>query len=176
VKFRWFVMVACMASLYVGQVCAADAPAAPASEKKTAIAEPNIEDAVYVKKRKLPINVLYKSVLLAFENNGYFVTSEPNIGKSMQSIAQRLGKDYNRNKLEEIKSMVLSNPWFANKMANADPYLLAMFPISVTLVQKGEFTTILFVRPSKVASVSKRGLAVADEMEKDVIRIFENIL
>lgn len=145
-----------------------------AAPKGSATAIPD-EGTVYIKKRKKPMHVLYKSVLQAFENNGYFITFEPNIGKAMRPYAQRWGRDYNKNKIEEIRSMVLSNPWHANKIANADPSLLAMFPLTVTLIQKGKYTTILFVRPSKVAQTS-RGQAVAEELEKDVIRIFENII
>lgn len=168
-------VIALVICAYAGQVYSADKPKSTVAEKNKPVVV-TIEDAIYIKKRKKPLHVLYKQVLLAFENNGYFVTFEPNISKSMQPFAQRWGKDYNRNKLEQIRSMVLSNPWFANKMANADPYLLAMFPLNVTLIQKGKITTILFVRPTRVASVSRRGLAVAAEMEKDVIRIFENII
>lgn len=167
-------IIALMTCVYTGQALSAENPKPSAAAGKKALA-PTIEDTLYIKKRKKPLHVLYKQVLLAFENNGYFVTFEPNISKSMRPFAQRWGKAYNTNNIEEIRSMVLSNPWYANKIANADPYLLAMFPLHVTLVQKGKITTILFVRPSKVAELS-RGYAIAEELEKDVIRIFENIL
>ena len=165
-KLIWAFILLFSLTPFSGQILAAPAG--------TSVAKAD-DGTIYIKKRKMPLNVLYKSVLLAFENNGYFVTSEHNIGKSMQPFAQRWGKSYNRNKIEEIRSMVLSNPWYANNIANADPVLLAMFPLHVTLIQKGKYTTILFVRPSKVAYQS-RGQTVAEELEKDVIRIFENII
>ncbi|MDH5407239.1 MAG: DUF302 domain-containing protein [Gammaproteobacteria bacterium] len=165
-KFSWALIFIFVSTSFSGM-----SVAAPAANEELK----SIEESIYIKRRKLSMSQLYKSVLLAFENNGYFVTFEPNIGKAMRPYAQRWGKDYNKNNVEEIRSMVLSNPWHANKIANADPYLLAMFPITVTLIQKGNFTTILFVRPSKVAEAS-RGLAAAKELENDIIRIFEHII
>lgn len=131
------------------------------------------EGMVYVKKRRKPLTVLYKSIFTALEHNGYFVLIEPNIGKNLSHFAQRWGNDYNKNKLEEIRSMVFCNAWFANKVANADPHMLALCPLHITLIQKGKLTTIVFVRPGKVAADSP-AKAVAEELEKDIIRIIEN--
>lgn len=145
----------------------ADATTAPAP-----VAEEE-EGMIYVKKRRKPLTALYKSIFTALEHNGYFVLIEPNIGKNLSHFAQRWGSDYNKNKLEEIRSMVFCNAWFANKMGNADPNMLALCPLHITLIQKGRLTTIVFVRPSKVAANSP-AKAVAEELEKDVIRIIEN--
>ncbi len=131
------------------------------------------EGIIYIKKRLKPLSVIYKSVFTALEHNGYFVLIEPNIGKNLANFAQRWGTDYNKNQLEEIRSMVFCNAWFANKMANADPHMLALCPLHITLIQKGSLTTILFVRPGKVA-VNSPARAVAEELEKEIIRIIEN--
>ena len=131
------------------------------------------EGMVYVKKRRKPLSVLYKKVFRALEHNGYFVLIEPNIGKNLSHFAQRWGSDYNKNKLDEIRSMVFCNAWYANKVSNADPHMLALCPLHITLIQKGKLTTIVFVRPGKVAADSP-ARAVAEELEKDVIRIIEN--
>lgn len=131
------------------------------------------EGMVYVKKRRKPLSVLYKRVFTALEHNGYYVLIEPNIGKNLSHFAQRWGSDYNKNKLDEIRSMVFCNGWYANKISNADPHMLALCPLHITLIQKGRLTTIVFVRPGKVAADSP-ARAVAEEMEKDVIRIIEN--
>jgi len=133
----------------------------------------NNDGMVYVKKRRKPLSILYKSIFTALEHNGYFVLIEPNIGKSLSHFAQRWGRDYNKNKLEEIRSMVFCNAWFANKVSNADPHMLALCPLHITLTQKGKMTTIVFVRPGKVAAESP-ARSVAEELEKDVIRIIEN--
>ena len=132
-------------------------------------------DMLYVRHRKKPLNELYKSIFTALENNGYFVVFEPNIGKNMALFAERWGKDYNKNKLETIRSMVFCNTWYANKVANADPRMLALCPLHLTLIEKNDLTTILFVRPGKVAAGSP-AQAIATEIEQDVIRIVENAL
>ncbi len=142
-------------------------------ENKSITDLPDDDRMVYVKKRRKPLHVLYKSIFTALEHNGYFVLIEPNIGKNLEHFAQRWGNDYNRNKLEEIRSMVFCNAWYANKMSNADPVMLALCPLHITLYQKGKMTTIVFVRPGKVAAQSP-AKAVAEELEKDVIRIIEN--
>ena len=134
---------------------------------------PDEERMVYIKKRRKPLTVLYKSIFRALEHNGYFVLIEPNIGKNLSHFAQRWGTDYNKNKLEEIRSIVFCNAWYANKVSNADPYMLALCPLHITLYQKGDMTTIVFVRPGKVAAQSP-AREVAEELEKDVIRIIEN--
>ncbi len=131
------------------------------------------EGMIYVKKRRKPLSGLYRSIFTALEHNGYYVLIEPNIGKNLSHFAQRWGNDYNKNKLEEIRSMVFCNAWFANKISNADPHMLALCPLHITLIQKGKLTTIVFVRPGKVAENSPAS-AVAEELEKDIIRIIEN--
>lgn len=146
---------------------------AEASTSTSAPAKADDEGMVYIKKRRKPLSVLYKRVFTALEHNGYFVLIEPNIGKNLSHFAQRWGSDYNKNKLQEIRSMVFCNAWFANKVSNVDPHMLALCPLHITLIQKGKLTTILFVRPGKVAADSP-ARAVAEEIEKDVIRIIEN--
>lgn len=146
------------------------ADAAPAATPPAMIED---EGVIYVKKRRKPLTVIYKSIFTALEHNGYFVLIEPNIGKNLSHFAQRWGSDYNKNKLDEIRSMVFCNAWYANKIGNADPYMLALCPLHITLIQKGALTTIMFVRPGKIASGSP-ARSVAEELEKDIIRIIEN--
>jgi uncharacterized protein (DUF302 family) len=50
--------------------------------------------------------------------------------------------------------MVFCNPIYANTVSNLDPTMLAICPLSATLIQKGNTTTILFVRPSLIAKGS----------------------
>ena len=115
---------------------------------------------------------VYKHVFTALENNSYFVIFEPNIGKNLSYSAKRWGDDYNKNKLSSIRSMVFCNAWYANKISNIDPSMLAMCPLRLTLYTKNKETHILFVRPGKVAESSKAH-KVAKELEDDVIRTIE---
>ncbi|MEJ2360352.1 MAG: DUF302 domain-containing protein [Gammaproteobacteria bacterium] len=135
-----------------------------------AVADSNM---IYEKDVSGKLDVTYKHVFNGLENNGYFVIFEPNIGHNLANFKQRWGKEYNTNKLESIRSMVISNAWYTNKVANADPQMLALFPLHITLVYKNGVTRILFVRPSLVATGSPAEKVVL-ELEQDVIRTIES--
>ena len=118
------------------------------------------------------MNEVYNSIFTALENNSYYVIFEPNLGKNLSHFAKRWGSDYNQNKLSSIRSMVFCSAWYANKISNVDPSMLALCPLHITLYTKDNKTHILFVRPSKVAEVSKAH-KVAKELEDDVINTIE---
>jgi uncharacterized protein (DUF302 family) len=128
---------------------------------------------IYEKDVKGDMDATYKQVFTGLENNGYYVIFEPNIGKNLASFKERWGKEYNKNKLEAIRSMVFCNAWYANQMSNADPQMLALCPLHISLVYKDGITRILFIRPSLVATGSPAD-KVALELEQDVIRTIES--
>lgn len=127
---------------------------------------------VYEKRVKGELEKTYKNIFTALENNGFYVVFEPNIGKNLAYHKNRWGKDYNTNNLESIKSMVFCNAWYANLVSNADPQMLALCPLHITLVHKEGVTRILFIRPSLVATGSGAE-KVALELEQEVIRTIE---
>lgn len=131
-----------------------------------------VEPSVFVHKVKGKMNAVYKSLFTKLENNGYYVIFEPNIGRNLAHFAKRWGKDYNKNKLDSIRSMVFCNGWYANKISNEDPDMLALCPLHVTLTHKDEITSILFVKPGVVSQGSPAN-SVALELEQDVIRIIK---
>lgn len=118
------------------------------------------------------MNEVYKNIFTALENNSYYVIFEPNIGKNLSHFAKRWGSDYNTNNLKSIRSMVFCSAWYANKISNLDPSMLALCPLRITLYTKDNETHILFVRPGKVAETSK-AQKIAKELEDDVIRTIE---
>jgi len=124
---------------------------------------------VYEKIIRGGMDKIYRQVFTALENNGYYVIFEPNIGKSLSNFATRWGDDYNKNKLDSIRSMVFCNGWYANQVSNIDPKLLALCPLNITLYGKGKKTHVLFVLPSKIA-VGSKAYKIVKELEDDVIR------
>jgi len=128
--------------------------------------------AVYEKSVKQPLNAVYDRVNTAFEDGGFRVVYEVDIGDNLSKIAKKMGAEYNQSQLEGIKSMVFCNGFAANKVANADPSLLALCPLHVTLIHKAGMTSVLFVRPSAVAQGSP-GLEAAQDMENKVIKLIE---
>lgn len=151
-------------------------PATPANASQTAVSEapPEIPyiAPVYEKVIKGNFNKIYQSVFTALENNGYFVVFEPNIGKQLERFKQRWGDKYNKNQIENIKSMVFCNAWYANEVSNTDPKLLALCPMHITLTEKQGMVSLLYIRPSVVAKGSGAE-KVALEIEQDVLRSIE---
>ena len=131
-----------------------------------------VNPLVYDRTVQGEMNDVYKSVFTALENSSYYVIFEPNIGKNLSHFAKRWGDDYNKNKLDSIRSLVFCSAWYANKISNIDPSMLALCPLRITLYSKDKKTHILFVRPGKVAGSSK-AQKVAKELEDDVIRAIE---
>jgi len=131
-----------------------------------------VNDAVYVGQSTKPTNDVYNSVYAALEKNGFYVVFEPNIGKNISGMAKRWGDDYNRNKLESIRSMVFCNGWYANQVSNAEPTMLALCPLHVTVTSKAGITKVLFVRPDYVAKGSAAE-KIATELTQDVIKAIE---
>ena len=131
-----------------------------------------VEPAVFVHTVKGKMNKIYKRLFTGLENNGYYVIFEPNLGRNLAHFAKRWGKDYNTNKLESIRSMVFCNGWYANKISNEDPAMLALCPLHVTLTHKQGTTRVLFVKPGQVSQGSPAN-SIALELEQDVIRIIK---
>lgn len=100
-------------------------------------------------------DTVYKQLNQALEQARFFVVLEPDIGKNLAGFAEVWGQDYNRNKLERIRSIVFCNGWYANRVANADPDMLALCPLHISLTHKKGATSVLFVRPDYIASKSK---------------------
>ena len=114
----------------------------------------------------------YEVVYNSLENNKFFVVFEPDIQGNISRFAERWGEDYNRNKLEGIRAMVFCNGWYANAVSNADPDMMALCPLHITLIQKDGNTRILFVRPTAVATGSK-AMSVARDIEQDVVKAID---
>ena len=146
-----------------------------AAQADSAPQEKPPEVRIYSKTIKADFNKTYKKVFSALENNSYFVIFEPNIGSNLSHFKQRWGQNYNRNKLEAIRSMVFCNGWYANEMSNLDPKMMALCPLHITLIHKQGKTTVLFVRPSQVA-IHSPAFKVALELEQDVVRVIEGAL
>jgi len=115
-----------------------------------------------------PITEVYDNVYKSLEEARLYVVFEPNIGKSLSGFAERWGDQYNQNKLTAIRSMVFCNGWYANRVSNLDPRMLAFCPMRLTLIEKDSRTTALFARPAVIAADSP-AKATLEELENEVI-------
>lgn len=141
-------------------------------KKKNVIVKSLANPLVYDRTVSVEMDEVYKNIFTTLENNGYFVLFESNIGKNLSLFAKRWGKDYNKNNLKSIRSMMFCNGSYANQISNIDPSMLALCPLRITFYSKDKETHILFVRPGKVAATSKAH-NIAKELEDDVIRTIE---
>jgi len=128
--------------------------------------------SVFVASKKADFDTTYQAVYKALEANRFFIVLEPDIGANLARFGKNWGDDYNQNKLERIKSMVFCNGWYANKVSNVDPDMLALCPLHITMTHKQGVTKALFVRPDLIAKGSKAE-AVAKEITQGVIDAIE---
>ncbi|HQU15978.1 MAG: hypothetical protein B7Z66_07900 [Chromatiales bacterium 21-64-14] len=107
---------------------------------------------VYEKSAKMPLDQAYTKVEHSLKTHKFKVVFQVPISKNISRFAKKWGANYNRNKLQGIRSMVFCNGWFANEVSNKDPAMLAVCPMHLTMYEKDGVTTVLFVRPSVVGA------------------------
>lgn len=122
-----------------------------------------------------PVEQVYSVLYEALEKEGFYVVFEANIGRNFSRFAKKWGEKYNRNKLDEIRSMVFCNGWYANAVSNADPTMLALCPLSLTLIERKGQTTVLFARPTAIAKGSS-AQGVLQRVEAEVIAVIKQTL
>jgi len=138
----------------------------------TLVAHASESGAVFVAEKKADFDVTYQAVYKALESNKFFVVFEPDIGANLARFGKNWGDDYNKNKLERIKSIVFCNGWYANQVSNDDPEMLALCPLHITLTHKQGSTKVLFSRPDFIAKGSKAE-KTAKEVTQGVIDAIE---
>lgn len=130
--------------------------------------------AVYEKSFDQTMDTAYPRVYKALEGNGFKVVYEIDMQENLTKFAAKNAvKDFNLNRLEANKSMVFCNGPLAVKISNADPAMLALCPLHLTLTQKAGRVTVLFVRPGVIAQGSKAETP-AKELEEKVIKAIES--
>ncbi len=126
------------------------------------------DETVFKVIKAAPLDEVYPSVYQALEEDRFFVVFEANMGRNMARFAERWGEDYNRNQLDQIRAMVICNIWYTNQVANQDPDMLALCPLTVTLFEKDGSSTVLFPRPTALAGDSP-ARPVLQEVEDKII-------
>ena len=129
---------------------------------------------IYSKTVNMDFDTAYKKVYAALEENRFYVIHEIDMGDSLARFKDKWD-DYNLNKLEQQKIMIICNGWYANQVGNADTNMLALCPMRVTLIHKQGATTALFARPSIFASDSK-ALPILQEIDGAVTGAIEQAL
>lgn len=125
------------------------------------------EPRVYVAEASAGMAETYAAVSQALEEARFWVVFEADMGAQMARFAADWGEDYNRNGLEAIRTMVACNAWWTNRVANADPDMLAFCPLRVALTHKAGVTRVMFERPTLMA-VDSPALPVMEEIEAEL--------
>jgi uncharacterized protein (DUF302 family) len=131
--------------------------------------------SVYVKQTDLPMDAAYDRVYKALETNKFWVVFEADLAARMASFKDRWGDNYNRQGLSAAKSMVFCNIWWTNSIASADPDMLSLCPLHLSLYEKDGKTSVTMLRPSAVAKGSGAEQEAA-ELEEELIGVIEGAL
>ena len=122
-----------------------------------------------------PMAEVYGPLYKALEDDGFFVVFEADIGANLSRFAKKWGENYNRSKLDGIRSMVFCNGWYANAVSNADPTMLALCPLRLSLIEKQGKTSVLFVKPTAIAGDSP-ARDILQRVENDVTGVIRKTL
>ncbi len=120
-----------------------------------------------------PGEEVYQSVYKSLEESRFYVIFEANIGKNLARNAERWGDEYNKNKFEMVKTMVVCNAYYANQVMNLAPKLMALCPLTITVMYKEGQSTVLF----KKLTLTAEGSAAEEilwEVENTIIAAIEN--
>jgi hypothetical protein len=114
----------------------------------------------------------YREVYRSLEDYRFFIVYEANIGHDLQGYAARRGEGYDRNELNEIRTMVFINALYTNQLSDQDPDLLTLCPLHITMYQKGPTTSILFTRPTHAGQGSV-AMPLLKDIEAEVSKAVE---
>lgn len=121
------------------------------------------------------VDAAYDRIYKALEAEKFWVILESNMGEQMARNAAKWGVDYNRNGLGPIRGMAFCNIYWTNQIANADPDLLALCPMHLTIFERDGGTHVVLPRYSTMAAGSP-GASRATELEAVVRGIVEGAL
>ena len=127
------------------------------------------ESTLYKNTVNQPMDKVYPAVYEALEDARFYVVFEPFISQNIERFAEKWGESYNQNKLSSIRSMVFCNGWYANQVSNADPDMLALCPLRLSLYEKSGKTSVVFARPTVIGAASA-AKSVLKEIEDEVIK------
>jgi hypothetical protein len=122
---------------------------------------------VYSLTTKEPADQVYDRVQQALEGGKFWVVFEADMGSRMEQFAADWGAEYNTNRLTYIKSMVFCSLRWTNRLANADPDLLALCPLHLTIYTRDGQTNVVWPDLSAIAEGSA-GAESAQALDQEV--------
>ncbi len=132
------------------------------------------EQPIFVHKVDGPVSEVMEQAEKSLQAENFFAIFQADIGANLKNFADQWGGEYNKNRLQGFRSMVICNGWWANRVSNLDPDALALCPLRITFVQKDGATRILFARPSLMVPQSKAREAL-EEIEQIIIKALSQV-
>lgn len=127
-------------------------------------------DALYTRVLHGDFERIYRDIYMGLEKQQFHVVYEAYISNALAKHAAEWGPEYNKNGIEVVRSMVICSPWYANRLLNEDPHMIAVCPINVTLTYKSGTATVLF-KKLEVIGTGSPALGVLREMDDKIIGV-----
>jgi len=110
-------------------------------------------NSIYKTEVKQSIEKYYPELKKAIEANRMHVIYEMDLLKKFKEsgYAKKFGKDFNKNKVEGVKTLLICNGYVGNQVSNLDPRMMVLCPIKITLIQKNGKTVVSFVKSASLA-------------------------
>jgi hypothetical protein len=118
----------------------------------------------------MDLDEAYQRVYAALEKEKFWVVFEADLGERMAGFREQWGEDYNRSGLSGARSLVFCNLWWTNRIAGADPDMLSICPLHLSLYARGGTTSVVLLRPSVMAQGSGAETEAA-ELERELTGI-----
>jgi len=133
---------------------------------------------IYKKEISLPIEKYYPKLKKAIRANHMNILYELDLLKKFKKsgYAKRFGKDFNKNHLKAVKTLLLCNGYVGNQISNIDPDMMALCPIRLTVISMASGTQVVFIKSDDLAKSRKvqRLLATLDEILIHTIDLTED--
>jgi hypothetical protein len=100
---------------------------------------------------------------------------EADLGSRMAKMADDWGSDYNRSKLTFVKGMVFCSLWWTNQIANANPELLGLCPLHLSIYAHEDKTTLVWPKLSAMAD-GNSGQAIAQALDEEVSDLIRAVI
>lgn len=122
-----------------------------------------------------PIEKVEKNMLAKFQAENLIVAWQLDILEEFEKrgLVKKLGENYNKAKLSNVKTMIACNGIIGNEIINTDPAMMAYCPIRITLTEKEGKTTVLYVRPTSAPKDSK-AYPTLQKLEAKVTKAIED--
>lgn len=117
----------------------------------------------------------YPKLLKAISDNKMNVLYEMDLIKQFKDkgYEERFGKDFNKNNLQSIKTLLICNGYVGNQVSNIDPAMMALCPIKLTVVQEANKKLIVtFLRHDSI-EISKEVKELLTTLDKILINTID---